>query len=112
MPTEPRLHDFGMPQFAYVIVRVAVKDPEGIAQYLKQLRPILSKFGGELLLQCRPVEALLEGTDSERMLAVLRFRDAEQARRWFHADEYREAKALFRRSADVSMTLFEGIYGF
>jgi uncharacterized protein (DUF1330 family) len=109
---EGQPHQFGLPQFAYVVVRVEVKDPEGVEAYLKQLRPILAMFGGELILQCRPVEELLEGVDAERMLAVLRFKNAEQAKRWFGSDEYREPKQLFRRSANVSMTLFEGIYGF
>jgi uncharacterized protein (DUF1330 family) len=89
-----------------------VKDPRGVETYLKQLRPILAAFGGELMLRCRPVKPMLEGMDAKRMLAVLRFKDAEQAKRWFESDEYREPKQLFRRSADVSMTLFEGIYGF
>jgi uncharacterized protein (DUF1330 family) len=109
---ETDLRQFGTPQFAYVIVRVGVKDPKGIGTYLKQLRPILATFGGELILQGRPVESLLEGKDDGRMLAVLRFKDSEQAKTWFHSDEYKEAKALLLRSADVGMTLFEGIYGF
>jgi uncharacterized protein (DUF1330 family) len=103
---------FGEPQFAYVIARVGPHDHDGIKAYLKQLRPILTAFGGELILQCRPKEVLLEGMDAKRMLAVLRFKNAEQAKRWFESDEYREAKQLFMRSAEVSMTLFEGIFGF
>jgi uncharacterized protein (DUF1330 family) len=104
---------FGEPQFAYVIVRVGpLKDPEGLQAYLKLLRPVLAKFGGELLLQGRPVEVLLEGMNAQRMIAVVRFKNAEQARRWFHSDEYREPKKLFLQSAIVSMTLFEGIFGF
>lgn len=40
-------HVFGPPNFAYVVVRVGVKDPQGIEAYLKEVRPILAAFGGE-----------------------------------------------------------------
>ena len=46
------------------------------------------------------------------MLAIVRFTSASDARRWFESEDYKEAKQLFRNSADVSMALFEGIYGF
>ena len=109
---DPNALKFGEPQFAYVVVRVGVRDPQGVEAYLKQLRPILSRFGGDLLLQCRPVALLLEGMDANRMLAIVRFKSTSDARRWFESEDYKEAKQLFRNSADVSMALFEGIYGF
>jgi uncharacterized protein (DUF1330 family) len=42
---------------------------------------------------------------------VIRFDNAEQIKPWFNADEYHDAKALFKQSADVTLVIFEGLYG-
>lgn len=102
---------------AYVVVHVReVKDHQGLANYLLGvLPPILQKFGGEFIMRGRPVETLKASTpDPEMMhmmLGAIRFENAEQARRWFNAEEYRQPKALLERSAVFNMFLFEGLYG-
>jgi uncharacterized protein (DUF1330 family) len=102
---------------AYVVVHVReVKDHEGLENYLlKVLPPILQKFGGEFIMRGRPVETLKASTPdpemTRMMLGAIRFENAEQARRWFNAEEYRQPKALLERSAVFNMFLFEGLYG-
>jgi uncharacterized protein (DUF1330 family) len=44
-------------------------------------------------------------------LGAIRFENTEQTKRWFNANEYQEAKGLFKQSADVSLAIFEGLYG-
>jgi uncharacterized protein (DUF1330 family) len=99
----------------YAVVHVEkVRDREGLQRYLGSLPPLLAKFGGEFIMRGRPVEGLMGAWEPQKemyALGVIRFENAEQIKRWFNADEYKEAKALLKQSADVSLCVFEGLYG-
>jgi len=99
----------------HVVVHIEkVKDKAGLQRYLAALPPILAKFGGEFIMRGKPVKKLMGIWEPQKdlyALGVIRFENAEQIRRWFNADDYQDAKALFKQSADVTLVIFEDLYG-
>jgi uncharacterized protein (DUF1330 family) len=93
---------------AYVIANVHVKDPTPYADYRALVPGTLEKYGGRFLARGGAVERL-EGECPIGRVVVIEFDSTEQARRWYHSEEYRAAKAI-RTSASVGdLILVEGV---
>jgi uncharacterized protein (DUF1330 family) len=91
----------------YVIADVDVHDPEGYEEYRRLVPATLERYGGRFLIRGGKTEQL-EGDWQPKRLVVLEFPSAEQARRWWESEEYREAKELRQRLATSSLLLVEG----
>ena len=92
---------------AYIVVKVDVKDPEGFADYRAMVQASLEGYGGKYLVRGGAVESL-EGAWEPSRLVVIEFDSAEQAKRWWDSDEYREARNLRQATADTKMIVVEG----
>jgi len=92
---------------AYIVVEVDVKDPEGFADYRAMVPASLEGYGGKYLVRGGAVESL-EGAWEPSRLVVIEFDSAEQAKRWWDSDEYREARNLRQATADTKMIVVEG----
>ena len=92
---------------AYIVVEVDVKDPEGFADYRAMVPASLEGYGGKYLVRGGAVESL-EGAWEPSRLVVIAFDSAEQAKRWWDSDEYREARNLRQATADTKMIVVEG----
>jgi uncharacterized protein (DUF1330 family) len=40
---------------------------------------------------------------------ILQFENSEQAKKWLHSDEYREARAMRHKTANSQMVVIEGV---
>ena len=92
---------------AYFIVDVEVTDPAGFEEYRKLVPATLAQYGGRFLVRGGATEQL-EGDWQPRRVVVLEFPSLEQAKRWYHSEEYREPKALRFKTARANMILVEG----
>ena len=92
---------------AYIVVEVDVKDPEGFADYRAMVPASLEGYGGKYLVRGGAVESL-EGAWDPSRLVIIAFDSAEQAKRWWDSDEYREARNLRQATADTKMIVVEG----
>lgn len=92
---------------AYVVVQVAVDDPDDYERYKALAPPSIAAYGGRYLIRGGASE-VLEGTWQPPRLVVLEFPSAAQARAWWDSPEYAAAKALRQRCARTEMLLIEG----
>ena len=92
---------------AYIVVEVDVKDPEGFADYRAMVPASLEGYGGKYLVRGGAVESL-EGAWDPSRLVIIAFDSAEQAKRWWDSDEYREARNLRQATSETKMIVVEG----
>jgi uncharacterized protein (DUF1330 family) len=93
---------------AYVVVDIAVEDPELYERY-KQLAPAsIAAYDGRYIVRGGPT-TLLEGTWQPSRLVVLEFPSAERARAWWDSPEYAQAKAIRQSCAKTEMLLIDGV---
>lgn len=93
---------------AYLLGDVEVVDPGPYAAYRARFDAILERYGGRILVNGGPCEAL-EGGWLPRRLVVLEFPSAEHARRWHASPEYAEILPIRLRHATTHfLTLVEG----
>jgi len=93
---------------AYLIIEIAVNDPDVYARYREAVSPNLAAAGGTYFVRGGEVEAL-EGDWRPNRMVVVRFDSADQARRWWNSPGYAELKAMRQRSAKTNMILVEGV---
>ena len=93
---------------AYVIVDIAISDPDLYEEYKKQVPPTLERYGGRFLVRGGRVENL-EGDWSPKRLVILEFDSVEQAKRWWSSAEYMTPKALRQAAAKASMIVVQGV---
>jgi uncharacterized protein (DUF1330 family) len=93
---------------AYLIFDEAVTDPEGFQEYIQLTGPVLTRYGGKVLAAGGTVETL-EGDWHPNQLAILEFESVEQAKRWYHSDEYAPVKDIRLKTAHTRLVLVQGI---
>ncbi len=93
---------------AYVIVDIAVHDPERYEDYKKLAPPAIAAHGGKYLARGGRAETL-EGDWTPSRIVVLEFESVERARQWLESEEYREGRALRHAAATSNMIVVEGV---
>jgi uncharacterized protein (DUF1330 family) len=94
---------------AYVIFDEDVTDPEGFQEYIQLAEPVLKRYGGKVLVAGGTIEPL-EGDWHPNQLAILEFESVEQAKRWYHSDEYAPVKDIRLKTANTQLVLVQGIF--
>ena len=87
---------------AFLIIEIAVNDPEAYAAYRQAVSPNLAAAGGTYLVRGGEVE-VLEGDRHPDRMVVVRFDSAEEARRWWNSLGYAELKAMRQRWAKTNI---------
>jgi len=93
---------------AYVIVDIDVHDPVGYEEYKKLAPAVVEMYGGKYIARGGKTETL-EGDWSPSRLVILQFENSEQAKKWLHSDEYREARAMRNKTTHSNMVVIEGV---
>ena len=92
---------------AYMIVEENVTDPEGFRKYLKLVVPTIQHFGGKILAAGGTLETL-EGDWHPNRLVILEFESVEQAKRWYHSQEYAPLKEIRLKTTNSQAVLVQG----
>jgi uncharacterized protein (DUF1330 family) len=93
---------------AYVIVNVAIRDPERYKDYVKAATPTVSAHGGKYLVRGGKAETL-EGRIDVQRVVVLEFPSYAAARGWYDSPEYRAALAIRQECSTGDLILVEGM---
>jgi uncharacterized protein (DUF1330 family) len=96
---------------AFVIVDVAIKDPEAYEAYKKLTPASITAFKGKFLVRGGN-SVVLEGDWEPGRLVVIQFPDAEHAKQWWNSEEYAPAKVIRKGAATTRMILVEGMEKF
>jgi uncharacterized protein (DUF1330 family) len=90
----------------YIVTRADILDPEAYARYAAAATKAIADHGGKPLARGGRHEAL-EGKARGRNV-VVEFESYDQARRYYHSQQYQAAKALRDGAAEIEIVLVEG----
>jgi uncharacterized protein (DUF1330 family) len=93
---------------AYVVVQIAIADPERYEEYKALAPPSIAAYKGRYVVRGGRSE-VLEGSWQPRRLVILEFPTADDARAWWSSPEYAPAKAVRQSCAETEMLLVEGL---
>ena len=92
----------------YVILDVNITDPAVYEEFLKQVIPAIEAYGGRYLVQGGDTE-VMEGDWNPSRLVIIEFDSVEQARAWYHSDEYAGPKATRHASSECNTLIVAGV---
>jgi uncharacterized protein (DUF1330 family) len=92
---------------AYIVVDIAIHDPNTYARYKDLAPPSIAKYGGRYVVRGGSTKAL-EGSWTPERFVILEFADADTAQRWWDSPEYAQAKAMRQSAANTNMLLVDG----
>jgi uncharacterized protein (DUF1330 family) len=93
---------------AYVIVDIAITDPEGYGRYKAMAAETVGRYGGRYLARGGRTE-ILEGDWKPGRVVILEFDSIARARQWLESPEYRDARRLRQQTARTNMVVVEGV---
>jgi uncharacterized protein (DUF1330 family) len=93
---------------AYVLVNVAIRDPERYKDYVKAATPTVAAHGGKYVARGGRAERL-EGNAEVNRVVVLEFPSYDDARAWYDSPEYRAALAIRQSCSTADLIVVEGV---
>ena len=93
---------------AYIIASVTVTNPEQYEEYRKYGTIAMQAYGAEVCVRGGKVE-VIEGDWNPGRTVILKFKDSEQARRFYDSPEYSKAREARDGAAIMRMVLVEGV---
>ena len=92
---------------AYIIVDIAVHDPERYEEYKRLAAPTVMLYDGSYVVRGGHAENL-EGELEPHRVVVAEFPTLDRAKEWWGSDEYAPAKAIRQEIATTEMIVVEG----
>ena len=92
---------------AYAIVQINITNPEDYKEYLKQVTPIVEKYGGEYIIRGGKFEIML-GTWNYERTVVVKFPSYDVAINWYHSDEYAPVRKIREDNSEGNLIIVEG----
>ena len=93
---------------AYFIAELDIVDAAAFEDYRKRVPATIERHGGRYLARGGALETM-EGSWTPKRVVILEFPSVEQAKRWYHSEDYRELKALRHKTSRGSIVLVEGV---
>ncbi|TYG34688.1 DUF1330 domain-containing protein [Lonepinella koalarum] len=90
---------------AYVIGEVNVTNQAGMQEYRAGFMDSLKPYGGKVVLKATKPE-MLEG-DSNGVVSIIEFENAEQAQAWYHSDFYQKINKSRKDSSTSRVLIVE-----
>jgi len=92
---------------AYIIARVHVTDWDRYRQYTKATPAAIEKSSGRFIVR-GSATITLEGPQETARLVVIEFPSLDQAKAFYHSEEYSQAKKLREGAATGQFLVVEG----
>lgn len=95
----------------YFMVDIYMEEQKGRGaydEYIRQVKPIVERFGGEYLARTEQVDSLSETRAPQRVI-LIRFDTRERLEACFSSAEYRAIMAKRSESVDSRAIIVEGI---
>ena len=90
----------------YMIIDSKVKDQEKYRQYLDQVLPIVTKYGGRYHVRGGKIKSF--GAWKPERIIVIEFPTEEHIQRWLISPEYKAIAPLREEGADTQAILVDG----
>jgi uncharacterized protein (DUF1330 family) len=92
----------------YAIVLVNVSDPDRYKEYAAGTQASLEPYGGRFIVRGGATECVEGSWDAGRTV-VIEFPSIEDARAWYHGDDYQQLARIRREASRADFVLVEGI---
>ncbi len=92
---------------AYVVVQAEVTNWKKFAEYLAETPKTIEKFGGKYIARGGET-VVFEGDDQGRRVVIIQFPSLQDAKNWYHSEEYQRTKVLRDGAATGLLTAIEG----
>ena len=92
----------------YMIAEINIHDRSEYAKYVAGFRAMFRGFKGEVIIADESVQ-VIEGDWPWTRIAMLRFDDETEARRWYDSPEYQAAAQFRLRSSKTNLILAKGL---
>ena len=93
---------------AYIIARVQVTDWDRYREYTKLTPGAIAQFGGRFIVRGGQTTTL-EGPAETGRIVVIEFPTFDQAKAFYHSEEYSRVKKLREGAATGQFILVEGV---
>ncbi len=90
----------------YLIIDARVKDNEKYRQYIEQVLPIVTRFGGRYHVRGENIKAL--GSWKPERIIVIEFPSESHVQSWLASTEYKAIAPLREAGADTRAILVDG----
>ena len=91
-----------------MVVQATVTKPEQFSEYAQRMPALVEKHGGRYRALGGEVETL-EGDWGYKVLVISEWASMDQARAFWHSDEYAELKKVRQGALDVTVLLVDGL---
>jgi uncharacterized protein (DUF1330 family) len=94
----------------YVVADIVIRDEAAktqYAEYIRQVRPIVEKFGGRYLVRGGGVTPLVGDWNPERLI-IIEFPSADHVCQWWNSPEYKAITGLRENNASADVIIVEG----
>lgn len=93
---------------AYLIVYIAVSNPEQLKKYQAVTPAAIAKYDGRFLVRGGP-KVTVEGPDEHRRVVVVEFPTFKRAQEFWDSPDYRAAVELRKGAATFDAVIVDGV---
>lgn len=93
---------------AFMVVRVAIKDPVKFQEYDEKSTPVLAQYGGERVIMGKADEALAGKLDHEAV-GVAKFASKEALHAWHTSSDYQQLIPLRDEACDMTLITYSSM---
>ena len=91
----------------FAIFNIEIKKPEEYKEYVKKVKPIAEKFGGEYIVRGGET-TIVEGNWTYPRTVVIKFSSYEKALEWYNSEEYQPVKQIRLDNAVANGIIIKG----
>lgn len=90
------------------MIRIKAKDPAQLKDYQKVAPSVIEKYNGKFLARGGEVISL-EGPEEKRRIVIIEFASLDDAKKFYHSEEYTNAIELRKDVAEFELIAIDGI---
>ena len=92
---------------SYFVAHIIIHDPERYESYLQGFDEVFSSYDGEVICVDDNPE-VLEGECAYTRIVMIRFRNRDEARRWYESPEYQRLAEHRHAASSANIVLAKG----
>ena len=92
----------------YAIFNIEIKKSEEYKEYVKKVKPIAEKYGGEYIVRGGET-TIVEGNWAYPRTVVIKFPSYEKALEWYNSEEYQPVKQIRLHNAVSNGMIIKGV---
>ena len=92
----------------FAIFNIDIKRPEQYKEYVKKVKPIAERYGGEYIVRGGE-STIVEGNWAYPRTVVIKFPSYEKALEWYNSEEYKPIKQIRLDNSVANGIIIKGV---